>query len=84
MTYLIYQHILTLNLILDTTADVLAVLSDTTVMIITTYFAWKEAKQFREVFGNTQPSLTVVFVKQGKWVLAIAKADRAQRRFRDS
>jgi len=48
--------------------NVLAVLSDAIdaiVMIITTYFAWKEAKQFREVFGNTQPSLTVVFVRQG-------------------
>ena len=43
----------------------LVLLSDAVVVVITLYFAWKEAKNVLDVFQNRRDSLTIIFVRQG-------------------
>ncbi|KIJ30757.1 hypothetical protein M422DRAFT_267698 [Sphaerobolus stellatus SS14] len=45
--------------------SILALISDGVVMSITTYFAWREAKQAHDAFGSSRRSLTVIFLQQG-------------------
>ncbi|KIJ30568.1 hypothetical protein M422DRAFT_267913 [Sphaerobolus stellatus SS14] len=44
--------------------SVTALISDSTVMAITAYFAWTYSKQLQNMFGTRQ-SLTVIFLQQG-------------------
>ncbi|KIJ29567.1 hypothetical protein M422DRAFT_269008 [Sphaerobolus stellatus SS14] len=48
----------------NSAGSVTALISDSTVMAITAYFAWTSRKQLQSMFGTRQ-SLTVIFLQQG-------------------
>ncbi|KIJ29922.1 hypothetical protein M422DRAFT_268594 [Sphaerobolus stellatus SS14] len=55
----------TVNSFSGLTDEILVLVSDTAVMLITAYFAWGQSRQMRSLFGSRTQSLTTIFLRQG-------------------